>query len=95
MSQYSNTPPVAVKSWGIHALRYVASTLTLGLEYKRDPGPMLGEFQQLSLPRSIDTLELYSDASYAPGGGKSMQTTIAAWRRGSWPGRPPGNRLSR
>ena len=82
MSQYSTKSPVAVKAWGMHALRYVASTLTLGLEYKESPGPMLGEFQQLSLPRSNDTLELYSDASHAPGGGKSMQTTVAVWRGG-------------
>ena len=80
MSQYSTKTPAAVKLWGVQALKYVASTMTLGLEYKRDPGPMLGEFQQLSLPRSSDTLELYSDASHAPAGGKSMQTTIAAWR---------------
>ena len=82
MSQYSTKSPVAVKAWGMHALRYVASILTLGLEYKESPGPMLGEFQQLSLPRSNDTLELYSDASHAPGGGKSMQTTVAVWRGG-------------
>ena len=41
---------------------------------------MLGEHAQLSVPRSSGTLELYSDASHAPAGGRSMQCTLAVWR---------------
>ena len=80
MSQYSAKSPAAVISWGKQALKYVAETLPLGLEFKEDPGPMLGEHGQLSNPRSVGTLELYSDASHAPAGGRSMQCTLAVWR---------------
>ena len=80
MSQYATKTPRAVVSWGIQALRYVSSTLELGLEFVADPGPLFGSHSQLSMPRNERTLELYSDASHAPSGGKSIQCTVATWR---------------
>ena len=80
MSQYSTKSPKAVVGWGMHALKYVASTLRLGLDYVTDPGPPFGSRNQLALPRTEGTLELYSDASHAPNGSRSVQCTIATWR---------------
>ena len=80
MSQYTTKAPVKVKEMGLQALRYVASTLSLGMEYPYETGPEFGNEGQLSVARSVGSLEIYADASHAPGGGRSTQGIIVAWR---------------
>ena len=80
MGQWSTKAPSRVKDWGIQALKYAAGTLELGLEFRSDSGLLLGQQDQLALPRDIHALEAYSDASHAPSGGRSVQGTILLWR---------------
>ena len=80
MGRWSTKAPSRVKDWGIQALKYTAGTLELGLEFRRDPGPVLGQQDQLALPRDTWALEAYSDASHAPSGGRSVQGTVLLWR---------------
>ena len=80
MSQWATKSPIKVKEWGVHALKYVSSTLALGLEYREDPGPSFGTQDQLAVPREPRYLEVYSDASHSPGGGRSTQSTLIIWR---------------
>ena len=72
--------PVRVKELGIQALRYLASTLPLALEYRHEVGPEFGEADQIPVARSLGSLEIYADASHAPGGGRSTQGVVVAWR---------------
>ena len=65
---------------GIQALKYLSATLSLCMEYPYDVGPEFGESSQLAVARSTGALEIYSDASHAPGGGRSVQGTVVAWR---------------
>ena len=80
MSQWSTKAPLRVKEWGVHALKYVSSTLSLGLEFREYPGPNFGSKNQLAVPREPRYLEVYSDASHSPGGGRSTQSTLIIWR---------------
>ena len=80
MGQWATKAPLQVKQWGLQALRYAGSTVELGLEFRRDAGPSFGSKDQLAVPREPRYLELYSDASHAPNGGRSTQATVAVWR---------------
>ena len=80
MAQYATKTPKQVKEWGMQALRYVGTVMDLGLEFKRDPGPLFGHESQLALPRDGESLEIYSDASHSPGGDRSLQCIILSWR---------------
>ena len=80
MGQWATKAPLQVKQWGLQALRYASSTMELGLEFRRDVGPSFGSKGQLAVPREPRYLELYSDASHAPNGGRSTQATVAVWR---------------
>ena len=76
----STKSPVKVKEMGIQALRYVASTLSMGMEYPHEMGPEFGTEGQLSMARSAGSLEIYADARHAPGGGRSTQGIVVVWR---------------
>ena len=80
ISQYATRSPRTVREWGLQALRYVGSVVGLGLEFRRDPGPLLGHEGQLALPRDGRSLEIYSDASHSPNGGRSSQSFFASWK---------------
>ena len=80
MSQWCTKAPTKVKEWGWQALRYAAATLELGLEFNRDVGPRFGSEEQLAFPREPRYLEIYSDASHAPQGDKSIQCILTVWR---------------
>ena len=80
MSQWCTKAPSKVKEWGWQALRYAAATLELGLEFNRDVGPRFGTEEQLAFPREPRYLEIYSDASHAPKGDKSIQCILTVWR---------------
>ena len=80
MGQYATKAPGQVVEWGMQALKYVATTLDLGLEFLANPGPAFGSHSQLSVPRLPGYLEIYSDASHAPDGGRSTQSTMVCWR---------------
>ena len=80
MAQYATKTPRQVREWGMQALRYVSTVMGLGLEFRKDPGPLFGHQSQLALPRDGGSLEVYSDASHSPGGDRSLQCIIASWR---------------
>ena len=80
MGQWCTRAPKKVLEWGWQALRYVAGTLDLGLEFNKDPGPSFGSEDQLSVPRGPRCLEIYTDASHAPQGDKSTQCVLAVYR---------------
>ena len=80
MSRWATKAPRRVKEWGLQALKCASGTLQLGLECRRDPGPFFGARDQLASPRNHLTLEVYTDASHAPGGNRSIQSTVLLWR---------------
>ena len=82
MSQCATKAPKKVFETGLQVLAYVRQTLDLGLEFPIDVGPTFGSHGQLSLPRNKGVLEVYSDSSHAPQGGRSMQSTVLMWRGG-------------
>ena len=53
MSQYATKSPRAVREWGLQALRYVSTVMGLGLEFRRDPGPLVGSAARRNLARSL------------------------------------------
>ena len=80
MSRWATKAPRRVKEWGLQALKYASSTIQLGLEFRCNPGPPFGVQDQLAAPRNHLTLEVYTDASHAPGGNRSIQSTVLLWR---------------
>ena len=65
---------------GHQALRYSATTLELGLEYRQVEGPSFGSEGQRSHSRSSNAPEVYADASHAPQGERSRQRVAVAWK---------------
>ena len=67
-------------SCGRQALGYLKSTLDFGIDVPFVVGGPFSEHGLLSLPRSEKlVLELYCDASHAPGGDRSMQAVFIVW----------------
>ena len=66
-------------SCGRQALGYLQSTLDFGIDVPFVVGGPFSEHGLLSLPRSEKVLELYCDASHAPGGDRSMQAVFIVW----------------
>ena len=57
-------------------LRYLNSTVDFCIEYIKPTG---AQWADAPVPRVITTLELYSDASHAPEGGRSCQAIVILW----------------
>ena len=60
-------------------LAYVKHTLDYGIDFLAQPGPVFGSHGQLATPRSPTVVELYSDASHSPDGGRSTQCSVVLW----------------
>eukprot|EP00435_Cladocopium_sp_Y103_P033495 s2459_g8.t1 len=77
MGRMVTKAPRRVKQYGEHMIGYVKSTLEMSLSYGKCPGPT--EDENLAFPRSMQRLEIHSDASFAPAGGKGHQGLIAMY----------------
>ena len=53
-----------------------------GISSRHEVGPEFGESNQIPVARSAGFLEIYAYASHAPGGGRSTQGVVVAWRSG-------------
>eukprot|EP00435_Cladocopium_sp_Y103_P060464 s2459_g22.t1 len=77
MGRMVTKAPRRVRQYGEHMVGYVKSTLEMSLAYGKCPGPE--EDGALAFPRSMRRLEIHSDASFAPAGGKGHQGLIAMY----------------
>ena len=77
--QATKVPDLSI-AIGKQVLQYLNSTLGYGIEYLYKAGPYFSEHGQLMMPRQDDILEVYSDASHSPCGGRSVQCCVIAWR---------------
>ena len=67
--------PKGVLSLADHVLGYVASTLDFALEY----GPCSDQCDQYGRVHNLNRLEVLTDSSFAPTGGKGHQGIMAMW----------------
>ena len=77
MGRMVTKAPRRVRQYGEHMVGYVKSTLEMSLAYGKCPGPE--EDGALAFPRSMQRLEIHSDASFAPAGGKGHQGLVAMY----------------
>ena len=82
MSQFATKAPQLVLEIGNQVLRYLSGTATLALEYPGTIQYPWASHGQLPRLRNDNLLELYSDASHGPNGGRSMQASVVLWRGG-------------
>ena len=80
LAQWATKAPCRVYKLGLGVLAYLNHTIDYGIHFLYDIGPQFGNHGHLSLPRSERIIEVYSDASHAPQGSRSIQCTIIAWR---------------
>ena len=80
MGQQATKSPDLSISIGKQVLQYLGSTLQVGIEYLFDTGPYFSGHGQLAVPRQNKVLEVYSDASHSPAGGRSVQSVFIVWR---------------
>ena len=77
--QATKCPSVSV-SLGKQALAYLRSTLDFGIDVPFAIGSTFSDHGLLALPRTERVLELYTDASHSPCGGRSIQGIFLLWR---------------
>ena len=77
--QATKAPQVSI-SLGLQTLRYLRSTREFGIEIPFVVNSLFSSHGQLSMPRTDRVIELYSDASHSPNGGRSMQSVFLVWR---------------
>eukprot|EP00435_Cladocopium_sp_Y103_P044422 s3371_g12.t1 len=65
--------PRRVRQYGEHMVGYVKSALEMSLSYGKCPGPT--EDENLAFPRLMQRLEVHSDASFAPAGGRDIRVS--------------------
>ena len=80
MGQQATKVPQLSISIGRQVLQYLNSTLRYGIEYRFDSGPYFSGHGLLAVPRQDQVLEVYSDASHSPCGGRSVQSFMIVWR---------------
>ena len=76
MGQYAVRAPNAVIQVGYQVLRFLYGTVDVGIEYRLSGG---SEWCDAPVPRTLSTLELFTDASHAPEGGRSCQAIFLVW----------------
>ena len=76
LGQYAVKAPSIVIENAYQVLRYLHGTADLWLEYQR---PSDSSWVDTPVPRTLNTLELFTDASHAPGGGRSCQAIVVLW----------------
>ena len=80
MGQWATKVPKVTIGLGLQVLAYLHSTMDLGLEFLHDLGAYFSNHGNLNLPRTDQTIEIYSDASHSPGGERSTQCVVILWR---------------
>ena len=80
LAQWATKAPCRVYKLGLGVLAYLNHTIDYGIHFLYDFGPQFGSHGHLSLPRSERIIEVYSDASHAPQGARSIQCTVIVWR---------------
>ncbi|CAE7271136.1 RE1 [Symbiodinium sp. CCMP2592] len=80
MGQQATKAPQLSISIGHQVLQYLHSTLRYSIEYCFDSGPYFSGHGLLAVPRRDQVLEVYSDASHSPCGGRSVQAFVVMWR---------------
>ena len=78
MSQLSTKRPHDAISIGKAVLRFLKGSTKEGLLFGPASGS-LGSQQQLTRPETERSVTVYSDASFAPGGGRSCQGIVVHW----------------
>ena len=77
--QATKCPGLSV-SLGKQALAYLRSTMDFGIDVPYEVGSTFSDHGLLALPRTERVLELYTDASHSPCGGRSVQGIFLLWR---------------
>ena len=77
--QATKCPSLSV-SLGRQALAYLRTTVDMGIEVPHVVGSAFSDHGLLSLPRTERVLELYTDASHSPCGGRSVQGIFLLWQ---------------
>ena len=73
MGQWATKVPKVTIDLGLQVLAYLHSTMDLGLEFLHDSDAYFSNHGNLNVPRTDQTIEIYSDASHSPGGDRSTQ----------------------
>ena len=76
LGQFAVRSPSIVIKAGRQVLQYLYGTADLWIEYRRPSGDRLLD---TPVPRTLNTLELFTDASHAPDGGRSCQAIVILW----------------
>ena len=76
LGQYATKSPSIVIQRGRQVLQYLYGTADLWVEYKTSSGSW---WLDSPMPRTLTTLELFTDASHAPDGGRSCQAIFICW----------------
>ena len=90
MSELSTKRPRDAISIGHSVLKFLKGTQQEGLMFG-PPAGTLGSREQLTRPETARPLNVYSDASFAPGGGRSCQGIVVHWAGLQSSGRPAGS----
>ncbi|CAE7372014.1 TY1B-NL2 [Symbiodinium sp. CCMP2592] len=76
LGQYAVKSPSVVIKTGRQVLHYLYGTADFAIEYRRPSGSW---WLDSPVPRTLNTLELFTDASHAPEGGRSCQAIFILW----------------
>ncbi|CAE7657146.1 RE2 [Symbiodinium sp. CCMP2592] len=76
LGQYATKSPGIVVKAGMQILKYLFDTVELGIEYKRTAGTA---WLDTPIPRTVGTVEVFTDASHAPEGARSHQAIMVMW----------------
>ena len=76
LGQFAVKAPSTVIEKGFQVLKYLYGTDDLWIEYRRPSGSLVVD---APVPRTLTTLELFTDASHAPEGGRSCQAIVITW----------------
>ena len=76
MGQFAVKAPSVVVQKGHQILKCLFGTLDMWIEYRKPSGP---SWADAPVPRTMSTLELYTDASHAPEGIRSSQAIYILW----------------
>ena len=76
LGQFAVKAPSVVIDKAYHVLKYLYGTVDLWLEYRKLSD---NSWADAPVPRTTSTLELYTDASHAPEGGRSCQAIFILW----------------
>ena len=76
LGQFAVKAPDTVVKAGYQILKNLFRTVEFGIEYRRPVGT---EWVDGPVPKTLETVELFTDASHAPAGGRSNQAIFTLW----------------